>query len=417
MICHWRWLVVLALLLGAGPARAQAVSVEELTATAEAGDVAAQTRLANWYAHGIKVEKSYRTARRWYEMAARRGDALAAYELGLLYEFGRGVLQDNALAAYWFQQGAKGGHGPSTEKFARYERYLPAAPPPATATMEAQGRPAGASGESRTTLPMPAEKPREAAMGVSRPSAASSPAQALEAGRFHALIIGNNDYPAFKDLHTAVPDAIAVANLLREAYHYEIHLLLNATRYDVLKKLTELRHTLKAEDNLLLYYAGHGIVDRDTDRGYWLPVDADPEVRANWLSNTDITDMLKAMEAWHVLVVADSCYSGALVRSVDPITPAVARQAHYFQRLLDKRSRTVLSSGGLEPVLDGGGGQHSVFTKAFLDVLEENPDVLEGSALFSLVRRKVALNAEQTPEYADIRFAGHDGGDFLFIRK
>jgi hypothetical protein len=77
----------------------------------------------------------------------------------------------------------------------------------------------------------------------------------------------------------------------------------------------------------------------------------------------------------------------------------------------------VLSSGGVEPVLDGGGGGHSVFTKAFLSVLRENQDVLEGSALFSLVRRKVVLNAHQTPEYADIRFAGHDGGDFLFIRK
>jgi hypothetical protein len=29
----------------------------------------------------------------------------------------------------------------------------------------------------------------------------------------------------------------------------------------------------------------------------------------------------------------------------------------------------------------------------------------------------VVLNADQTPQYSDIRRAGHDGGDFLFVRK
>ncbi|MDP7667219.1 MAG: hypothetical protein QF738_04055 [Rhodospirillales bacterium] len=32
------------------------------------------------------------------------------------------------------------------------------------------------------------------------------------------------------------------------------------------------------------------------------------------------------------------------------------------------------------------------------------------------IRRPVMLAADQTPEYADIRKAGHDGGDFLFVR-
>ena len=31
--------------------------------------------------------------------------------------------------------------------------------------------------------------------------------------------------------------------------------------------------------------------------------------------------------------------------------------------------------------------------------------------------RPVMVNAEQTPQYADVRNAGHDGSDFLFVRK
>lgn len=42
--------------------------------------------------------------------------------------------------------------------------------------------------------------------------------------------------------------------------------------------------------------------------------------------------------------------------------------------------------------------------------------VLDGTQLFSNIRRPVMLNSDQTPEYSDIREAGHDGGDFLFVR-
>ena len=37
--------------------------------------------------------------------------------------------------------------------------------------------------------------------------------------------------------------------------------------------------------------------------------------------------------------------------------------------------------------------------------------------LFERLRETVVLNAEQTPEYANIRLAGHDGGDFIFVRR
>ena len=69
-----------------------------------------------------------------------------------------------------------------------------------------------------------------------------------------------------------------------------------------------------------------------------------------------------------------------------------------------KRTRVVLTSGGLEPVLDSGGaGGHSVFASAFLKALKNNSEIMDGTTLFTQVRRPVMLNASQTPEYADIK--------------
>jgi hypothetical protein len=84
------------------------------------------------------------------------------------------------------------------------------------------------------------------------------------------------------------------------------------------------------------------------------------------------------------------------------------------------RSRAVLTSGGLEPVLDAGGGEHSVFAQAFLQVLKENDEILEGWRLYRAVREQVKLAAlafrvDQEPQYAPIQYAGHEAGEFLFL--
>jgi hypothetical protein len=95
----------------------------------------------------------------------------------------------------------------------------------------------------------------------------------------------------------------------------------------------------------------------------------------------------------------------------------VARTPDHVSRMLAKRVRTALTSGGLEPVADRGVGGHSVFAKAFLDALRDNAGVMDGTQLFARVREQVRLNADQTPVYAAVRLAGHEvGADFVFAR-
>lgn len=247
--------------------------------------------------------------------------------------------------------------------------------------------------------------------------------KAADFGQYHALVIGNEEYLNLPKLKTAKADANAVAEVLRDRYGFKVTLIRDATRYDILSALNGMRAQLTDEDNLLVYYAGHGELDKVNMRGQWLPVDAERDSTANWISNVAITDILNSMNARHVMVVSDSCYSGALTRSSLATLDAGLsddKRAAWLAALASKRSRTALTSGGLAPVLDAGGGGHSVFAGAFLDVLGSNTNVLEGQRLFQELSARVTYAArnyqfEQLPQYAPIKFAGHEAGDFFLV--
>ena len=234
-------------------------------------------------------------------------------------------------------------------------------------------------------------------------------------GNYHALVIGIDNYQNLKSLKTAVADANAVAGILKANYGFKITKLINPTHEDILDNLDELRETLKFRDNLLIYYAGHGWLDKKVDQGYWLPANAKRNRRSRWVSNATITDALKGIEAKHVMVVADSCYSGRLVRSAN-VQVEGSDTAEYYQKMSRKKARVVITSGGLEPVEDGK-SVHSPFARAFLQALSENNSVIDGAKLYSVIRRPVMVSSDQTPQYSDVRRAGHDGGDFLFVRR
>jgi ankyrin repeat protein/uncharacterized caspase-like protein len=238
--------------------------------------------------------------------------------------------------------------------------------------------------------------------------------QDIDFGHYYALVIGNNNYQSLPKLISAKNDAQEVAKILTNLYGFSVELLIDVSRSEILLALRNLRNNLVYKDNLLIYYAGHGWLDKEADEGYWLPINAEKNNMINWISNSSITATLRAIRAKHVLIVADSCYSGKLARGIRTVN----KRPGYISRLSQKRARCVISSGGIEPVTDSGGkGLHSVFASAFLDALKENKEIIDGVQLFTKLRRPVMLNSDQTPEFADIRKAGHEGGEFLFVRK
>lgn len=248
-------------------------------------------------------------------------------------------------------------------------------------------------------------------------------------GNYYALVIGNSEYQAsagLQALRSPRMDAEAIAGLLQQKYGYIVMPLVNASRDQILASMNTLRETLREEDNLLIYYAGHGFLDTNTGRGYWLPVDAEPYPHtANWISTEDITDILNSMRAKHVLVVADSCYSGSLT-ATDSASMGMGvpeeERSYWLKTIANKPARMALTSGSLSPVLDGGGGQHSIFARALLEVLGTNDRVMEGWRVYLRVSARVSDVAQvyglrQVPTYGPIQSGKSAGGDFLFVRS
>jgi len=237
-------------------------------------------------------------------------------------------------------------------------------------------------------------------------------------GKYYALIIGNDDYKFIRRLETAKNDAREIANVLTKIYGFKVTLLLDATRHDIVQAINDLRKDLKENDNLLVYYAGHGEFDKTASKAYWLPVDAQRDDDTNWILADRISSNMRRISSKHILVVADSCYSGTFTRrAVTDLTSDQSRD-RYLNKMRAKKSRTLLASGGNEPVSDIGGNGHSVFAASFLHGLKEiEKNTFTAEELYyEQIKERVAGNAEQTPEYNIIRNSGHDGGDFIFVK-
>jgi TPR repeat protein len=252
----------------------------------------------------------------------------------------------------------------------------------------------------------------------------------LPAGTNYALIIANAHYQdrAFEDLPAVAKDAVAVQGAL-ERYGFKDHttLLANPTRDEIMNAVARLAMQLGEKDSALIYYAGHGAAVDATNATYWLPKDADHNNRATWVSTGWVTEMIRQMKARHVLVVVDSCYAGAMTHSTNLalVSKAAEDEPKRLRLLASLRSRTVLTSGGNEPVLSNGPGGNSIFAHEFTDILDQNTQVLDASTLYETLSAGVHLAAAnlatlgvegaQQPRYSVLSNAGHLDGDFLFV--
>jgi hypothetical protein len=252
---------------------------------------------------------------------------------------------------------------------------------------------------------------------VFTPAAKGGMAAAPE--RFYALVIGNSNYRFATSLNTADDDAQAVASVLRERYGFEATVLLDADRRQLTDALDSFTRETDEHSNLLIYYAGHGSYDRGADKCYWLPVDARPGERAGWVGADYVTAKAKEIPARHVLVVSDSCYSGTIYRAAGAAASTPLGRDKFIETVAERRSRTLLAGGASEPVEDAGGGGHSVFAAALLRGLREmGPESFTGAELFrDYVLESVAGKSGRTPEYGALKDSGHDGGEFVFVRR
>lgn len=269
-------------------------------------------------------------------------------------------------------------------------------------------------------------KPNEGEQSGPKPTTPQTPSAPSTAfyGEYHAIIIGNDNYSAMPKLDTPINDARTLARLLENKFAFKVTLLLDATYEQMFDTLVDHGQKLTGRDNLLIFFAGHGRLEENRV-AYWMPIDAKPGSTTNWVSTgSQINQMLKTIQARHVLVVADSCYAGAMLAGIEPPPSAGANLSRdeALYELATRGSRMVLTSGEDSPVLDSEGSRHSVFAKAFLDALEKVNEPQEISAIFRQIKpaiqsRSKALGLEQEPVLVPIPSAQDQGGELIFVPK
>lgn len=237
-----------------------------------------------------------------------------------------------------------------------------------------------------------------------------------------ALLVGINQYAdkRIPGLSGAVRDAQAVRDLLADTLGYDTVLVEDPSRPALVRALNRVALEARANDSVVVYYAGHGEVASHTGMGYWMLADSQADDPQTWMSNADIGSLLALVGAKQVMLVSDSCYAGTLAGTLAG-TEAVASTrapAHAPEALLARKAVVVMTSGGNEPVADEGRGGHSPFAWHLMQQLGDVATWREGGTVFERVRDAVAREFSQTPQYGAARVAGHEaGGDYLIERR
>ncbi|CAN7501208.1 MBG domain-containing protein [Pseudoduganella sp. LjRoot289] len=224
-----------------------------------------------------------------------------------------------------------------------------------------------------------------------------------------ALVIGNQLYGSpLTSLEGAGADAEAVGYALKKQ-GYEVLSLNNASRAEMVTGMNKLIKDADGADSVLVFYAGHGHIHPGSSVGYWIPADGRIDNPRGWLSNIDIARFLANIPARQVLLVSDSCFSGALTRE----TGAASGSTLSRNAILNRRSVVAMSSGGEEVVADSAFEGHSPFTYFLLAELEKDSEQ-PAKVVLEKVREQVRKSAEQVPAYGAIVSSGHvNGGEYL----
>ena len=242
-----------------------------------------------------------------------------------------------------------------------------------------------------------------------------SPLEEYQRGKNYFFGIGINTYQNFQPLNNARKDVEDVKNLLISDYYFEDQSCKylfdeEATRENIIDEINDLRSKVNSNDRLLIYFSGHGF--KDENRGFWIPVDARKDRLGTYISNAEVRDIINAIKARHILLISDSCFSASLL--VRDATRDIGGAFIDWER---NASRHVFISGkGV--VSDGEKGKNSPFAFGIIKHLVQNKaEALNIVSLANSVTQEVRFNYEQQAELSPLQGAGHEGGQFIFVKK
>ena len=231
---------------------------------------------------------------------------------------------------------------------------------------------------------------------------------------YYALIIGIDHYEDYEinNLDNPIRDAQKLVRTLISDYSFKqenVTFIKDASREEIINSLDFLSRKVSPQDNLLIFYAGHGWWDEAANVGYWLPSDAHKDSKAAWFRNSTLVDYLKEINCKHTLLITDACFAGAIFKTRSAFDDAPKA----IEKLYELPSRKAMTSGTLTEVPD-----KSSFVQYLIERLNNNTEkYLSAEQLFSSFRIAVINNSDAVPQFGEIQGVGDEGGDFIFIHK
>jgi len=235
-------------------------------------------------------------------------------------------------------------------------------------------------------------------------------------GKQWAVFIAIDEYREMSPLLYPVKDAKEIKNILLDHYYIdEIRELYNkeATGSAIRGLFVELQKKTEPNDSVFVFHAGHGITEEKTKTSAWIPYDGGKNTLAqeNWLSHAQIRSLLDSLNAKHVFLISDSCYSGDLLAAKRGAPETIVS----YPAAYDKVSRQAMSSGASEEVAD-----ESEFASRLKNLLlrTETPYLTPLFLCSQIIEAQTAKQLSTIPILAVIPQSSHVvGGNFLFFRK
>ena len=237
------------------------------------------------------------------------------------------------------------------------------------------------------------------------------------------LNIAINEYQDenISNLSNPILDAERFEAVLKEYYGFIEDRIIrcfneNASGENIWRAFNRLLDELDNEDSLIIYYAGHGRLNKRRNRGYWVPYDAKSTTDYYYIENEFVINFIKDISCKHILLISDSCFAGSFFEATrDLIHEPLSDSLKAF----DTPSRWVITSGRKQKVKDGQSGKGSPFSHFLVKELEKNTGDLFLSALGNQVKLATHAHTEtyQTPRSEPLQIHGHEGGEFIFRKK
>lgn len=232
----------------------------------------------------------------------------------------------------------------------------------------------------------------------------------------HLFLIGIDRYQNFKPpgnlLTTCVKDVQDLKFVLQEKYFFTNEnttelINENATNLNIQNELENYSTILTVEDNLVIYFSGHGGLKKSNSRGFWIPSDADESTYLKWLGNETILNLISNIDAKHIVVLSDCCFATSLLLT----NPSKSKV-----NLDEFSSRWALTSGR-EVTYCGSQNENSFFGSSLIEYLSSAKKDIRLGSLIEYVKAKFDGNIFQRPQGYPLQDKNHQAGEFIFKIK